>query len=204
VSFTKCDNPERIHELAHRLATQLKQMIPQVGDLELEEVDGMEGFETISTAMLSEMGIKPVIGFHEGWMVIGTSADAIQTVLDTRAGEGASIADSEAFQKFNLAVEGPVAGLSYANTGENTRQIAAAIQEISAALPIFMMMAQQQGADISPARPFMELIPDVGRIIGTLDFYEEQLSVTQPGEEEMSYTRQSVTIIRPPAEEAAQ
>jgi hypothetical protein len=202
VSFMKCDNPERIHELLHRLVAQLDQ-IPQLQaqNISLEEVDGMEGFEQVNAAALTQFGVKPVIGFHEGWMVIGTSSSAIQAVLDTRAGEGASIADTEAFQKFNLPVEGPVAGLSYANTGEGTRQMAAAIQEVSAALPIFVMMAQQNGADVSGARPFLELIPDLGTIIGTLDFYEESLSVTQPGDEEWSYTRQSVMIIRPPTEE---
>ena len=41
---------------------------------------------------------------------------------------------------------------------------------------------------------------DVGKIIGKFDFYEYQLSVTQPGKEPLSYTRHSVTLIRPPKE----
>ncbi len=200
VSFMKCDNPERVRELLHRLVDQLSQ-IPQIRaeNVSFEAVDGLDEFEELSSNSLASAGIKPVIGFHDGWMVIGSQAEAVQAVLETLDGNGESLADSEDFQRFNLSIDGPVAAISYANSGENTRQAAMGIQQMGAMMPLITSMASQQGADLSAARDFLDLIPSVGRIIGTLDFYEEQLSVTQPGEEEMSYTRQSVILVRPPS-----
>jgi hypothetical protein len=196
VSFMKCSNPDRVRELLHRLVDQLKQ-IPQVRDLALEEVEELEGFEAITSSVLAPTGMQPIIGFHDGWMVIATSPAAVQTVLDTRASSGPTIADSEAFQRFDLAVEGPVSAISYSNVGEGTRQAAMAIQQMGAMLPLFTAQLPPEAAG---ARDFLALIPSVGRIIGTLDFFEEQLSVTQPGPDELSYIRHSVTLVRPPSE----
>lgn len=195
VSFTKCSNPDRVRELLHRLVDQLKQ-IPQVADLSLEEVEDLEGFEAITSSVLAPTGLQPIIGFHDGWMVIATSAEAVQTVLATRASSGPTIADSESFQKFNLEVEGPVAAISYSNTGEATRQAAMGIQQMGAMLPL---LTAQLPPEAAGARDFLALIPSVGRIIGSLDFFEEQLSVTQPGPDELSYIRHSVTTVRPPS-----
>ncbi len=195
VSFMKCSNPDRVRELLHRLVDQLKQ-IPQVQDIAMEEVEDLEGFEAIKSSVLAPTGLQPIIGFQDGWMVIGTSAEAVQTVLATRASSGPTIADSDAFQKFNLEVEGPVAAISYSNTGEATRQAAMGIQQMGAMLPL---ITAQLPPEAAPARDFLALIPSVGRIVGSLDFFEEQLSVTQPGPDELSYIRHSVTLVRPPS-----
>lgn len=195
VSFMKCSNPDRVRELLHRLVDQLKQ-IPQVRDIALEEVEGLEGFEQISSSVLAPTGMQPIIGFQDGWMVIATHAEAVQAVLDVRAGNGSTIADSETFSQFNLEIEGPVAAISYANTGESTRQAAMGIQQVGAMLPL---LTAQLPPEAAGARDFLALIPSVGRIIGSLDFFEQQLSVTQPGPDELSYIRHSVTTVRPPS-----
>lgn len=201
VTFMKCSNPDRIRDLLHRLVDQLQQIQElRAQNISLREVDGLEGFEEIRAGALAMTGTKPVIGFHEGWMVIASHAEAVQTVLDTLEGDGPTLADSEEFQRFNLGVDGTVAAISYTNTGENTRQAAMGLQQMGAMLPVIIGMAGQNGADMTAARPFLEMIPSIGRIVGTLDFYEEQLSVTRPGDEELSYFRESVTLIRAPEE----
>ncbi len=193
VTFMKCDNPERIHELLERLVD-----LPQLAqfNVSLEEVEDLEGFEAVSIGALATSGITPIVGFHDGWMVIATSAEAVQTVLATRASSGPTVADSEAFEKFDLEVEGPVHAISYSNTGEATRQMAMGIQQVGAMLPLLTASLPPEAA---PARDFLALIPSVGRIVGSLDFFEEQLSVTQPGPDGLSYIRHSVTLVRPPS-----
>ena len=71
--------------------------------------------------MLRAFGVRPVIGFQDDWMYIGSSAGAVKKVLDTKAGNGETIEGTEAFQQLKLEVEGPVDSIAYTNTAENTR-----------------------------------------------------------------------------------
>ena len=43
------------------------------------------------------MRIQPVIGFRDGWMIIGSNAGAVERVFAARAGEAKTIADTELF-----------------------------------------------------------------------------------------------------------
>lgn len=204
-TFLKCDKPDRIRELLHRLVETL-QGIPQLEaqNISLVEVDDLEGFEALNAGVLLMAGRRPVIGFHEGWMVIGTGSDIVQTILDTRAGSGETIVGTEAFQKFDLEVNGPIVSIAYSDLAAQTRALSQGIQQVGAMLPMIMGMAAQNGADLSAAREFLALLPSVGRIVGEFDFYESQLAVTQPGPDELSYTRHKVVLVRPPAESEAE
>ncbi len=203
VSFLRCEKPERIKELMHRLVDQLQQ-IPQLDsqNISLTEVEDLDGFEEISAGVFAMVGVRPVVGFRNGWMVCGSHASAVQQVLDTLEGTGESIADTEDFKKFNLDIEGPVVSIGYTNLAEQTRAMAMGIQQVGAMLPMIMGVAAQQGANLQEAQEFLALIPSIGRIIGAFDFYEAQLSVTQPGPDKLSYTRKTVTLVRPPETES--
>jgi hypothetical protein len=148
------------------------------------------------------IGIRPVIGFHEEWLVIGSHAEAVQAVLDTHAGDAPSIVESEAFQAFDVEITRPVTSISYKNVGDGIRAFAQGLQTFGAMLPMFMGMAGQNAADIQPAQEFLALLPTIGQIVAKFDFYDAQLSWTQPGSDPLTYQKQSVTLIRPPTEEA--
>ena len=49
---------------------------------------------------------------------------------------------------------------------------------------------------------FLALLPSFGQIVAKFDFYDAQLSWTQPGADPLTYKKQSVTLIRPPTEDA--
>jgi hypothetical protein len=200
VTFLKCDKPDRVNELLHRLVETL-QNIPQLQSqkIALTEVEGLEGFEEISAGAFALAGARPVIGFHDGWLVLGSSAEFVQQLLETRAGNGQTFSETESFAKFNLQVAGPVLSIGYTNVGEQTRAISQGIQQFGAMLPMIMAMASQQNAeiDLSKAAEFFALLPSLGRIVGTLDFYEEQLTATQAGPDELSWTTQKVVLVRP-------
>ena len=135
-------------------------------------------------------------------MAMGSHADAVQTVLETRAGEHDSFADTEQFAKFGLEVSGNVNTISYSKIGESIRQAGQAMQQFGSMLPMILAMSGQggQGApDLGPVQDILQLLPPVGRIVSKFDFIESKLSVTQPGPSENSYVRHTVTLIRPPA-----
>ncbi len=201
VMFVRCTNPAKIKELMGRGLEMLNGMdqLQQIGGVNMDAIEGMEGFETLAAGPLAQMGIKPVVGFKDGWMVIGSDADAVKKVMETKGGSGDTIVDSEVFKSFNLPIRGPVMSVSYTNSGENTRAMAQGLQQVGAMLPMAMGMAAQNGADVSKAKDFLALLPSVGKIIEKFDFYDKTLTVTQPGSG-LSYKRHSVTLIKPPAQ----
>ena len=203
VLFARCTKPERIQELIHRGFNAISE-IPQVKaqGIGLREVAGMEGFEEITANFLGMVGVRPVIGFHDGWMVVASSPDAVRTALETQAGESESFATTDQFSQFGLTVEGPVSGISYKNTGESIRQMSQGLQQAGMMLPMFIGMAGGQGKggpDLSVVQEIAGLLPAVGQIIGKFDFIDQQMSVTQTGPADGTYLRESVTLIRPPA-----
>jgi hypothetical protein len=205
VTAIRCRKPDRTRELLHLAVDKLNEF-PAVASqqLKLVECENLEGFEELSALMLAPFGVRPVIGFHDGWMFLGSNTAAVKTVLDARAGQGESpISDSEAFQRFHLEVDGPVYKLSYSNTAESTRQAAKALNQVGAMAPMILGMAGAQGNPeaIKPIQEVMGLLPSVAQIVSKFDFLEATLSVTQAGDEPGTFMKRSVTVVREPEKE---
>jgi len=200
----RCHKPERIRELLHRLVDRLQE-IPAVEaqELKLVECEELEGFEVVSALVLSAFKARPVIGFRDGWMVFGSNAEVVEKVFDTKAGEGQTIAETEAFKQFNLKVEGPVAAISYTNLAENTRQVSALLNQVGFLVPMIIGMAgaKADSEDLEAIQEVLALLPSVAQIVAKFDFLEAQLSVTQAGDEPDSYTRRSAILVRPKSAE---
>jgi len=201
-SFTalRCRKPERIRELLHRCVDAISE-IPAIKaqQLELAESKDLEGFEVLSASLLRAFGVTPLIGFRDGWMIVGSSPQAVEKVLDTRAGKGRTIADTKAFQQFDLAIEGPVHTVSYTNLAASTRQAAQFLEQAGVIVPMIVAMAGGQTDSLKPMQEILALLPSVGKIVARFDFFEARMSVTQAGDEPGSYRRRTVTVIRPDA-----
>jgi len=198
----RCSKPDRIKELIHRGMDALSKIeVPQLQaqQLKLVEAEGLVGFEQLSGAMLDVYNAHPVIGFRDGWMYLGMSADAVKKVLDTKAGQGETMEGTDAFRNLKLDVEGPVESISYANTAENTRNLAQGLNQIGAMAPMIMAMAGAQAgqADLKPIQEALALLPDVAQIIGKFDFLEAKMTVVQAGDEPNTVVKRSVTVVRP-------
>jgi len=199
----RCHKPERIRELLHSLVEHLQEVeFVKAQKLELAECEKLEGFERITALLLNLFGVQPVVGFRDGWMFVGSNAGAVQKVLDTRAGDGETIADTEAFERFNLPVEGPVQAIRYTNLAESTRQMARVIGQVGVVAPMIlgMMGKEADSEDLKPLQEVLRLLPGVARIVAEFDFLEAKLSVTQDGDEPGTYLRRTVTLVRPPEE----
>ncbi len=205
VMMLRCTQPEHIEELIHRGINALEE-IPQVGQqgVSFEEVPGHDGFLQLKANALAMAQMDPVMGFKDGWMILGSKVAAVEAVLATKNGEATTWADSDRFREFGLSIDGPVSSVSFTNTGENIRAMSQAMQQLGMMAPMFigMMQGQAQGEGAEAFQVVQELsglLPSVGRIIGKLDFYDATMTVTQPGPETNSWVRNSVTLIRPPA-----
>ncbi len=207
VTMMRCSNPDRIQELLHRAINALGE-IPEVRSqgVGLKEAPGLDGFEQLTAQFFGMAGIQPVIGFRDGWMVMGTHAAAVETMFANQAGEGDSWSDSDRFKQFGMEITGPVSSMSYTNTGENIRNLSQGLQQAGMFAPMLIGMAQGQnsngkGPDLKVIQEVLGLLPSVARIIGKFDFIDATTSACQPGSEAETYVRQSVTLIMPPKPE---
>ena len=198
----RCHKPKRIRELLHQLVDCLKeQPFAKSQQLELAECEQLEGFEELSATLLTAFGVKPAVGFRDGWMMVGSNASAVKKVLDARAGQGKTIADTEAFKRFNLKVEGPVQAIAYTNLAESTRGFARLLVQAGAVAQLVVGIAgiEADAEELEPVQEVLGLLPDVAKIVAKFDFLEEQVSVTQDGDEPGTYMRRSVILVRPPS-----
>lgn len=203
VMAVKCKSPERVKELLHMVVDRLNEFpAVQPQQIRWEESETLSGFEQLHAAFFAMFGVEPVVGFEDGWMFLGSHAEAVARVLDVRAGKSPSIASSEQFQRFGVEIEGPVSSLSYTNLADSIRHGAQTIRQVGAIAPMFIGMAGAQ-ADPEELKPVMEviaLLPSVANVVEKFDFLEESLSVVQPGDEPRTYVKQGVVLIREPGE----
>lgn len=205
VTALRCQKPERIRELLHRLVDFLKeQPALKAQMLDLKPVESLEGFEEVSAALLMVLQVRPVIGFRDDWMYIGSSAAAVEKVLAVQSGEGEAMADAEAFKRFGMEVEGPVASIQYTDLAASTRGVAQFLKQAGAIAPTVIGMAGANNADPETMAVLQEvagLLPSLGKIVEKLDFYEAKLATVQAGEEPGTYVKRSVTLVRPHEEQ---
>ncbi|MHC4401120.1 MAG: hypothetical protein ACYTG0_15700 [Planctomycetota bacterium] len=198
----RCHKPERIRELMQRGIDALAEVpFLKAQQLRLAECDDLEGFEEVSVLILAPFGVRPVIGFHDGWMIVGSNASAVEKVLEAKAGNGPTIVDSDAFKQLQMEVEGPVYSISYTNLAEQTRQIAQTLNQVGTFVPMALAMAGAQSGDddLEPVQEVLALLPAVAQIVAKFDFLEAKVSVTQGGEDPDSYIRRSAIVVRAPS-----
>ena len=199
----RCTNPDKIRDLLHRAVEKLAELpAVQPQQLRWDACEDLEGFEQLHAVSLQMFGATPVVGFHDGWMMMASSTSAVERVLDVRSGKSPTIATSEHFQRFGVEVEGPVVSLSYSNLAENTRHLAQMVRQAGVIAPmvIGMIGAQADPEDMKPIQEIVSLLPSVANVIEKFDFLEEQLTVYQPGDTSTTYTSESVILVRPPSE----
>jgi hypothetical protein len=200
VVFLRCHQPDRIRDLLHRGIEKLNELPPLAAQqIALAPVEGLEGFEQISIPALAGFGVRPLVGFRDGWLAIGSDRDALETVLATGDSQDKSFAEGERFARFGLDVQGPIQAISYAETARQNRDTAQFLRQAGLIAPGLLAMAPK-GDDAPPVELFSQLLgllPSVAKVIEQFDFHEATLSVTQPAKEPGAWTTTKVTTIRP-------
>jgi hypothetical protein len=203
VMALKCSNPDRIRELLHRLVDNL-QKIPALESQQIKftTVESLEEFETLEVATLAAFNVKPVIGFNDGWMMIGSNPECLQKVIDARSGKVPTIAGSDHFERFHLDIEGPVDSLSFTDLKASIKNVAQIIRQVGAIAPMFIAMAGGNAAseEMKPVMEALAILPSLAKVIEKFDYYEAKLAVVQAGPLPNTYLKQSVTLIRSESE----
>lgn len=202
-SFTaiRCTNPDRIRELLHRLVETLGK-IPALESqqLALVETEGLAGFETLNASILAGFNVKPVIGFYEGWFIVGSSADAIQRVLAVREGTAERIGSSEHFAKFHLPPQESLQSISYTDLKASIHNGADMIRKIGGIAPLVVGMigANANAEELKPVTEVLALLPSVANVVEEFDFFDSSITTVTEGPMPRTYLKQSVTLIQVP------
>jgi len=195
-----CRKPEEVRQLIHR-AVDLLQKIPimKSQQLRLGLSAGLEGFEELSLDLLKAFRLEPVIGFRDGWMIIGTHPEAVEKVLQTRAGRAADVTTAESFRRFGLEIAGPVRSLHVTDVAASVRNVAQVLRQVGAMGPMLPVMAgpNVDAEQLKPIQELLALLPALAKVVEKLDFYQARLSVTQLGDEPSTHIRRTVVIVRP-------
>jgi hypothetical protein len=163
-------------------------------------VESLPEFETLNVPMLVAFNVKPIIGFHDGWMMVGSNPECVQKILDARAGKTVTIDSSEHFERFHLAIEGPVDSLAFTDLEKGIHHAADMIRKVGGIAPMFLAMAgaNANAEEIKPIVEALALLPSIAKVVEKFDYYQANLIVVQAGPLPDSYLKQSVTLIRPP------
>ena len=158
-----------------------------------------EGFREITHPALAFI-IRPVVGVREDWLMIGSSAAAINKCLAVKSGEAPSIRKKEQFAEEGVAPEGPVMAAKFEDLSRMGSEMAAVVGMIGT----FGQMAVAQFPEKDEAaRKFkqfaqgaLRIAAKLGPILQKIDFYSSSSSVTTyDGKSTLRIT--SVTTYKP-------
>lgn len=140
-----------------------------------------EGFREITHPALA-IFMRPVIGFHGDWLMVGSSAGAINKCLAVQAGEAPSIAENQKFKAEGLTPVGPVLSASFTDKSKMGQELAAAV---GMAGMVGQMMAAQVPAPNEEAQKakktvqsLLQVAAKLGPILQKVDFYSSSSSVS--------------------------
>jgi hypothetical protein len=195
----RCQNPDKIRELLARGVDALNRIPPlQMQQLKLEDCKDLKGFQELHAMVFQMLGVQPVIGFREDWMILASGKGAAEKMLDVRAGQ--SIDGDALFERFGIDPKGVVYGARYRDIGATVRKVADAVDRIGGMAAMFLSMAagNAKPEDLKPVQEALGLLPSVAKVIRKFDFFGHNLSVTRKGPLPNTYLRESVTEVRVP------
>jgi hypothetical protein len=198
----RCEKPKRIWELIHQGIEKLgKSAYGQSQQLKLVSSKDIEGFDELSANLLMAFGLHPVIGIHEGWVIVATNPTAARKVLKTLSGDSPSIVSTERFKRFGMDVKGPVVAIRYSDIGASIRQAAMLIRQAGFMAPAFILSAGVKDAKtLKVLQDATGLLPSIANVVEKFNFLDGRLTVAQK-DASGSYIQQTVTLVRKPTAE---
>lgn len=154
-----------------------------------------EGFKELQHPMLMMMGLRPVMGFTDNWLVFGNSAAAVNKCLAVASGEAESIRSNERFREEGLIPDGPCKSVTFTDTSNLGQELAAAVGGIGMMGPMIvgMMPDEKELREIKPIlMKSFGILAKLSPVLQQIDFYSSEASLTTIEGNEM-WTKSVVT-----------
>lgn len=153
-------------------------MGPQGQGLMISPADSVkgEGFKEVTHPMVMMMGLRPVIGVKGDWLMIGSSAPALNKCLSVQAGEAPSIAKNPRFKREGLVPGRPVYSVSFTDTTKFGEEMAA----VAGMVGMFGGMATAQIPDEDAKgmiQSMLSMVMKLGPVLQHLDFFSSESTI---------------------------
>ncbi len=163
-----------------------------------------EGFREIVHPMLV-MFVRPVVGVHGDWLMIGTSAGAVNKCLDTASGKSASIKENKRFKEEGLTPTGAVVSASFRDTSNFGQELAGGVMMLGFVGNMVVAGIPEEDADTKQFKRVIQsalsIAGKLGPVLQKIDFYSSESAVsTYDGKLTVSH-ESVVTYKNPKADE---
>ncbi len=180
--LAKVADEEKVAGLISRLLATVNGLLGADNALMTTEVEvaGEKGFIQLSHPMMMMMGglRPPVVGCADGYLIIGSSARAVATCLETGRGDHPNITESKRWQKEALAPKsGAVDSISFSDESNLGAEMQQLLGGLSMGLGMAGMFAQEMPPQMQKLLSTLPpLLSKLGAVAGTVDFYQSSAS----------------------------
>lgn len=134
----------------------------------------LAGFNEVMIGMSQQ---KTMCGVHDGWLVFGSSPEAVLLTRATAAGEHPNVLENEALMSAALVPDGPVTIMTFADHGNDAAAAAAAIYSMTMGGSMITAMIPEPEARQAVMRIF-SIIAGLAPIVEAVDFYDSSSSIS--------------------------
>lgn len=141
----------------------------------------VEGFREITYAPMAAF-VRPVVGVHEDWLILGNSAGAINKCLAVRSGEAPSIVGNTKFVEEGVTPKGPVTAASFKDTSKMGQEMAAMAAMVGSFGAMFVAQIPEKNDDAKKFKQFaqscLRIAGKLGPVLQKMDFYSSSSSMS--------------------------
>ena len=181
-----------------RLAELLQEHAHQT--LVIQEAPGVAapGFRVVTHPGLA-MLLRPVIGVHDRWLIIGSSPEAVNTCVETAAGKAPCILENKRFQREGLPATSAVYATSFRDMSHFGQELGMVSSLTGLAVGGMIQAASIEDPKSPAIRPLKRLISILGRLtpaLAEINFYSSSaVTATFDG---LTWRVESVLTYKPP------
>lgn len=137
-----------------------------------------EGFRTVTHPMMMMMGVNPVVGVHDEWLMLASSPAALNKCLDVASGAAPSIMENTRFRQEGLVPKGPVTAASFSDLSNLGQELAMVVQMIGMFGGMAMASAPPDAADeVKVVQKAFGILSKLGPVLNKIDFFSSSSSV---------------------------
>ena len=132
------------------------------------EGEDLVGFTDVAIGPMPEAA---AVGVRDGWLVVGSNANAVRRVLATAAGEHPNVRENEALMAQAVVPEGAAQAVTFTDHGDSGEAAAGMVAAMSMAGGMVTMAIPDEQAREAVLQ-VMEIVSELAPVVEEIDFYD--------------------------------
>lgn len=159
-----------------------------------------EGFREVTHPIVA-MFVRPVIGVHGEWLMIGSSAGAVNKCLDVSTGKTASVKENARYKSEGLVPTGPVLSASFKDTSNFGNEMSGGLGMVGMIGGMAMANIPEKDEGQKQAKKTIQsalgIVMKLGPVLQKIDFYSSESS-TATYDGKLTTRKESVITYKEP------